>query len=89
MYHCKHSRAKLAICAAQGQRSLSPDAQVEWWRGRAAHLTRIEEQVRERPHRTALGIAAASRLPEYKRWHELEAAVRAQCCAEVMTIWRP
>ena len=46
-----------------------------WWRGRMARLTSVLEQLRSRPCRAVLAVAAAARCRPLKRWRELEAKV--------------
>ena len=53
-----------------------PEVEAAWWRGRAARLASLMEQLRSRPCRAVLSLAAAARCKPLKRWRELEAKVR-------------
>lgn len=50
--------------------------EAAWWRGRAARLASVMEQLRSRPCRAVLALAAAARCKPLKRWRELEAKAR-------------
>ncbi|KAK9841874.1 hypothetical protein WJX81_008571 [Elliptochloris bilobata] len=52
-----------------------PEVEASWWRGRAARLASVAEQLRARPCRAVLAVAAAARCRPLKRWRELEAKV--------------
>ena len=52
--------------------------EAAWWRGRAARLASVTEQLRSRPCRAVLALAAAARCKPLKRWRELEAKARAR-----------
>ncbi len=62
-------------CWAQGSEA-GPEVEQAWWRGRMARLTSVLEQLRSRPCRAVLAVAAAARCRPLKRWRELEAKAR-------------